>query len=96
MMPASKCQLSIRRVAQKWKRERRTGLPLGEGDVPARLVLDEFNLDLAPARLLVLRLVRVVVVLGSRILRVLVRDELGLRCVVFVAQFGSDVNTASK
>ena len=53
MMPASKCQLSIRRVAQKWKRERRTGLPLGEGDVPARLVLDEFNLDLASCRICV-------------------------------------------
>ena len=86
MMPAYDTQMSALHPTRRPKmEERRTGLPLGEGDVPARLVLDEFNLDLAPARLLVLRLVRVVVVLGSRVLRVLVRDELGLRRVVLVA-----------
>ena len=49
------------------------------------LVLDELDFNLAPSGLLVLGLVRVVVVLGSRVLRVLVRDELGLRRVVLVA-----------
>ena len=55
---------------------RHTSLALGEGDVPSRLVLDEFNFDFSAAGLLVrLWLVVVVVVIAGRVDCVVVVDE---------------------